>query len=76
MVNPFRNEDDELLHITSGAVATKELQEDLQSGNDRGEVAFITLCKDRVQTHKVHLFATNKETKVEDFCLHVQNYKE
>ena len=33
MVNPFDNEQDELIHITSGVVTTQNVQTDLQSAN-------------------------------------------
>ena len=67
MINPFEYEEEELLHITSGAVATEEVEKDLQSAYDRGEAAFIALCKECLQTQKVDLLTSMKKLKLKTF---------
>ena len=64
MINPFEHEKEELLHITSGTVATEEVEK-IYSLPDR-EPAFIAICKERLQRHK------HKETEAEDVYQYVQ----
>ena len=66
MINPFEYEE-ELLHITSGTVATEEVEKDLQSAYDRREAAFIALCKEHLQTRKVDLLTSMKKLKLKTF---------
>lgn len=67
MINPFEYEEEELLHIISGTVATEEVEKDLQSAYDRGETAFIALCNERLQTRKVDLLTSMKKLKLKTF---------
>ena len=67
MINPFEYEEEELLHITSGTVPTEEVEKDLQSAYDRGEAAFIAICKERLQTREVDLLTSMKKLKLKTF---------
>ena len=67
MINPFEYEEEELLHITSGIVATEDVQQDLQSAYDRGEATFIAICKERLQTREVDLLTSMKKLKLTTF---------
>ena len=67
MINPFEYEEEELLHIASGTVATEEVEKDLQSAYDRGEAAFIALCKERLQAWKVDLLTSIEKLKLKTF---------
>ncbi|CAB4008051.1 Hypothetical predicted protein [Paramuricea clavata] len=67
MINPFEYEEEELLHITSGTVATEEVEKDLQSAYDRGEAALIAICKERLQTREVDLLTSMKKLKLKTF---------
>ncbi|CAB3986609.1 Hypothetical predicted protein [Paramuricea clavata] len=67
MINPFEYEEEELLHITSGTVATEEVEKDLQSAYDRGEAAFIAICKERLQTREVDSLTSMKKLKLKTF---------
>uniref|UniRef100_UPI00358FFA87 uncharacterized protein n=1 Tax=Myxine glutinosa TaxID=7769 RepID=UPI00358FFA87 len=67
MVNPFDYEQDELIHITSGAVATQDVQNDMQTAYERGETEFTKLSRERLQTGEVDLFVSMKQMKLKTF---------
>ena len=67
MVNPFDYEEDELVHITSGVVASSDVQNDTRTAHDRGEAELIKLCEQRIQTGKVGLFESMKKLKINTF---------
>ena len=67
MINPFEYEEEELLHITSGIMATEDVQQHLQSAYDRGEATFIAICKERLQTREVDLLTSMKKLKLTTF---------
>lgn len=60
MVNPFTYQDDELVHITSGVVAT----EDLQTAHDKGDTEFMNFTEERLQTNEVAYFDGMKKLKL------------
>uniref|UniRef100_UPI00358DF722 uncharacterized protein n=1 Tax=Myxine glutinosa TaxID=7769 RepID=UPI00358DF722 len=67
MINPFEYDGEDLVHVTSGVVATREVQEDLNTAYERGETEFTTLCKERLQTETVDLFGSMKKLKLKTF---------
>lgn len=67
MVNPFEYEEDELINIASGAVATKEVETDLENAKSRGESEFTTFCHKRLQKGDMDFFATLKKMKLKTF---------
>ena len=64
MINPFEYEK-ELLHITSGTVATEEVEK-IYSLLDT-EPAFTAICKERLQRRKLDLFTSMKKLKLKTF---------
>jgi len=49
MINPFEDSHDQLVHIASGAVASKEVCADYINAREKGDAAFISNCKERLQ---------------------------
>ena len=60
-------EEDELVHITSGVVASFDVQNDTRTAHDMGEAELIKLCEQRMQTGKVGLFESMKKLKINTF---------
>ena len=54
-------------HITSGVVASFDVQNDTRTAHDRGEAELIKLCEQRIQTGKVGLFESMKKLKINTF---------
>lgn len=64
MVNPFEEGNEQLLHIASGAVASSEVTSDYLEAHDRGDKAFITYCKERLQKKRICLlFSRNRRPR-------------
>ena len=49
MINPFEDSHDQIIHIASGAVASKEVSADYINAREKGDAAFISNCKERLQ---------------------------
>ena len=75
MVNPFEYEEAELLQLTSGLVATIDVQEDVSSAYDRGDAAFVLFCKTRLQTDEVDLLAPIQNMKLKTFTSMAKSLK-
>lgn len=67
MINPFQYDEQDLVHITSGTVATEEVKSGLQSAYNEGEKKFVTFCKERIQSEEVDLLASMKKLKLKTF---------
>ena len=50
MINPFEDSHDQLVHIASGTVASKEVCADYINAREKGDAAFISNCKERLQS--------------------------
>ena len=50
MINPFDEEGDELLHLSSGVVAPGNVQNGLLQAHSHGNKAFVTFARDRLQS--------------------------
>jgi hypothetical protein len=67
MVNPFREEETELLHLSSGIVADEAVSTDLLQAKEVGEKACQEFCTARLQTKSVGFSEPLKKRKVLTF---------
>ena len=56
-----------MIQISSGLVATTDVQQDISSAYDRGDEVFRQLCKLRLQSHEVDLMDPIKKMKLKTF---------
>ncbi len=68
MVDPFSYEGDCLINITSGVVASKEVQKDLLGAYTVGKSASQTFCTDRIERPNVDLFTRITCQKLKTFA--------
>ena len=66
-INPFEESNERLLHISSGVVASKEVNKDYLEARERGDASFVVFCKDRLHVSDVDMFATLKKQKLKTF---------
>ena len=67
MINPFENDKEELVHLASGAVATKAVAEDMKTMLEKGKVAADNFMKKNILGDEPNIYATIKKTKLETF---------
>ena len=58
-VNPFEVEQTELVHLTSGLVATEDVKSDLLTAKERGEQHLQMFIKDKLQVPNPDIFFSN-----------------
>lgn len=66
IINPFEDIQDQLVHIASGCVASKDVTEAYTSAWEKGDAAFITYSKDHLQGSE-EMFKPLKEEKTKTF---------
>lgn len=66
VVNPFEHEQNELIHIASGVVATQDVHSDLQTADARGKSEFTKFCLQHLQTG-VNLFSSIAKMNLKTF---------
>ncbi|XP_038063921.1 uncharacterized protein LOC119734467 [Patiria miniata] len=71
MINPFDNDPEtdptELIHLSSGVIASPEVCTDLMKAHEKGNAAFVTYCKDRLQGGETDLNKPLKRMKLKTF---------
>ncbi|KAL2104338.1 hypothetical protein ACEWY4_001206 [Coilia grayii] len=69
MINPFDPSinPDVLYHITSGKEAPALVSTELNEAKERGEKAFLTFCKKRLQSNEVYIHHPLKKMKLKTF---------
>ncbi|XP_049332864.1 uncharacterized protein LOC111197609 isoform X2 [Astyanax mexicanus] len=67
MLNPFDTHRDGIVCLSSGAVATEEVQKDLLAAPEIGETAFNEFISQRLLTPSVDIFAPIKAQKLKTF---------
>jgi hypothetical protein len=60
MVNPFNSENDQLVHLSSGVMASKEMADDVAGAKCKDEVAVQAFIADRLKGNDVDFFAPIK----------------
>ena len=66
-VNPFEVEQTELVHLTSGLVATEDVKSDLLTAKERGEQHLQMFIKDKLQVPNPDIFSAIKKLKLKTF---------
>ena len=66
MINPFDGSHNELLHVSSGVVASKDVTECYIKAYERGDKEVVTYCKERLQGSP-DIFAPIKKIKTKTF---------
>lgn len=66
MINPFEDINDQLVHIASGCVASKDVSDDYISARERGDAAFMRHCKERLHGSE-DMFKTLRMEKTTTF---------
>ena len=67
MVNPFNQEIDQIVNLTSGIVASNQLAEDIIGAKVKGEAAIQVFITDRLQAGNVDLFEPLKRFNLKTF---------
>ena len=67
MVNPFNVEGTDLLHLSSGVVASEEVKGDLLGAEEVGISSFSSFCKERLQKESDAFFEPIKRQKLATF---------
>ena len=60
VVNPFEIDQSELLHLTSGLVATKDVRSELLTAKQLGEEHLKAFIKDKLDVSNPDIFSTTK----------------
>ena len=66
MINPFESDCDNLLSISSGCVASEQIEEDLLSAYSKGSQAASTYLKERLNETKIDIFFPISKLKTEN----------
>ena len=66
-VNPFEGKQTELVHLTSGLVATEDVKSDLLTAKERGEQHLQMFIKDKLQVPNPDIFSAIKKLKLKTF---------
>lgn len=75
IVNPFKYEQNKLIHIVLGVVTTQYVRSDLQTADDaRGESRFIKFCVQYLQTGEVGLFSSITIMNLKTFTSTYENF--
>ena len=67
MINPFESDCDNLLSISSGCVASEQIEEDLLSAYSKGSQAASTYLKERLNETKIDIFFPISKLKLKTF---------
>ena len=67
MINPFACQDEELVNISTGSVASGEIQRDLLMAGQFGDDCFTEFVNERFITKKKDLFSSIKTQKLKTF---------
>ncbi|KAJ8023018.1 hypothetical protein HOLleu_38079 [Holothuria leucospilota] len=67
MVNPFTKEDEHLIKIASGVIASYAIQKDLTGAEERGEAEVLKFFSQRLQSNEVDLFEAMEKIKLKTF---------
>ena len=66
-VDPFEGEQTELVHLTSGLVATEDVKSDLLTAKERGEQHLQMFINDKLQVPNPDIFSAIKKLKLKTF---------
>ena len=67
VVNPFEVDRTELVHLTSGLVATEEVKSELLTAKQRGERSLQTFIKEKVHVPNPDIFSAINKLKLKTF---------
>ena len=67
MVNPFETEITDMIHLSSGLVATPDVKADLLRSKQQGEECVTAFLKDRLLVSEPDIFSTIPKLKLKTF---------
>ena len=67
MVNPFENNHEKLVHISSGAVCSPAIEEDMKKMLEKGEAASASFLETHVIGEEPNIYSTIKKTNLQTF---------
>ena len=67
MINPFDNDYQGLVHLSSGAVATSTVTDDMKTMLERGESAAVEFMQSNIIGEEPNIYTTIKKTRLQTF---------
>ncbi len=67
MVNPFSHNDEALIHLSSGVVATAKIKSDMKSMYEKGESAAVEFMENQILCDKPDIYNPIKKTNLQTF---------
>ena len=67
MINPFDNDYQGLVHLSSGAVATSTVTDDMTTMLERGESAAVEFMQSNIIGEEPNIYTTIKKTRLQTF---------
>ena len=67
MINPFENDQEELVHLASGTVAPSTVAQDMKSMLQKGETAAVEFMEKNIVGTEPNIYSTLKKTKLQTF---------
>jgi hypothetical protein len=67
MVNPFENDHQGLVHLSSGVVATTAVESDMKNMFEKGDIAAVKFMRSNILSPEPDIYTPIKKTKLRTF---------